>query len=128
MPVYPRPVVDRLMEKTIPEPNSGCWIWLGVVRNSGYGLIGVGSDVDGTRTMKSVHRVAYEEFVGEIPTGLYVLHRCDNKLCVNPEHLFVGTQADNMRDMHIKGRNYWGGVRRSNRPSNNRRRKQWHTL
>ena len=64
----------------------------------GYGEIG-----DGKKIRKG-HRVAYEAFVGQIPDGAFVLHRCDNPLCVNPEHLWLGNNADNMRDMESKGR------------------------
>lgn len=54
--------------------------------------------------MTGAHRVSYRVFVGEIPDGLFVLHRCDNPPCCNPEHLFLGTHLDNMKDMRNKGR------------------------
>lgn len=78
-----------------------CWIWTGLLQKSGYGVI--------KRKQKAVraHRAAYELYVGPIPTGLHVLHRCDNPPCVNPQHLFLGTHVDNMRDMEKKGRAKW---------------------
>lgn len=77
---------------------SGCWIWLGTTR-AGYGLIRSG------RAMVGAHRVAWQLYVGQIPTGMDVLHRCDIPACCNPGHLFIGTHADNMADKKAKGRN-----------------------
>lgn len=81
-----------------PEPNTGCWLWFGY-RQNGYGRI-----MRGSRQHLLAHRYSYETNVGPIPDGLDVLHRCDVSECVNPEHLFLGTHADNMRDMALKGR------------------------
>jgi hypothetical protein len=80
------------------EPNSYCWLWLSTIHDSGYGLL--------WRNGKHVraHRVSYEHFVGPIPEGLHVCHRCDVPCCVNPDHLFLGTHCDNMRDMASKAR------------------------
>lgn len=85
---------------TMPEPNTGCLFWLGVVNNYGYGLVGV----VGKKSPQLVHRVAYERFVGPIPDGMKVCHRCDTRSCCEPSHLFIGTQKDNLRDMFAKKR------------------------
>lgn len=74
-----------------------CWPWLASTKN-GYGQINVGGEIS------YAHRLSYEFANGEIPSGLFVCHRCDNKSCVNPVHLFLGTQQDNMDDMIAKGR------------------------
>lgn len=82
---------------------NGCWLWSLTVNSWGYGRIG--KTILGER---AAHRLAYRAFVGPIPEGLRVLHNCpggDNSRCCNPEHLFLGTDADNMRDMVSKGRN-----------------------
>ena len=85
--------------KVSEEDANGCWIWQQSSDKDGYGKI----VVDGV--LKRAHRLSYETFVGEIPDGLYVLHRCDVRNCVNPQHLFLGTHQDNMDDMNSKGRN-----------------------
>ncbi len=95
-----RPLADRFWEKVSPEPNTGCWLWVGAYRDGGYGALGVGA------TSRSAHRVAWELTHGPVPDGMEVCHTCDLPTCVNPEHLFLGTHLDNMRDRDAKGRGH----------------------
>lgn len=82
--------------------NTACWIWIG-----SYGSTGYGRFWDGTRDT-SAHRYSYTLHYGEIPDGLWVLHRCDNPTCVRPDHLFLGTRQDNVDDMIAKNRHRQG--------------------
>lgn len=88
----------------IPEPNTGCWIWL----NSADTSNGLANFLYGTTNYQGrrfkAHRFAWIIANGEIPIGLNVLHKCDFTLCVNKDHLFLGTQRDNMRDCAAKRR------------------------
>jgi hypothetical protein len=94
----------------IPEPNSGCLLWTGRYGRHGYGTYGGGRI--GER--RQAHRVVWEDVNGPIPDGLFVLHRCDVRGCVNPDHLFLGTAKDNTRDMMAKGRAHFvGGLHNS---------------
>lgn len=92
----------RFSDKYIPEPNSGCWLWVAGTKGNGYGQFqlrhrrGMGPEF--------AHRVSYELHCAEIPKGKVVLHTCDNRACVNPDHLRVGTISDNARDMISKSR------------------------
>ena len=90
----------RLMGRVRVTP--GCWLWMGNTNAGGYGSLGV-TEAGRTRTVYA-HRLAYELFVGPIPAGLFVCHRCDVKRCVNPAHLYAGTPKDNTRDMIARGR------------------------
>lgn len=110
-------LAQRLEEKSIPEPNSGCWLWLGSTIPTGYGVIGV----DGKNWR--AHRAAWRAYRGEVGS-LHVLHRCDNPGCINPDHLFLGTHTDNMRDRRDKGRQglnpprgekHWARIQKMNR-------------
>lgn len=80
---------------------AGCWLWNASKDGKGYGVIGLSVPV---RRHGKAHRVSWELHKGAIPAGMAVLHKCDTPACVNPEHLFLGTQADNMRDCSAKGR------------------------
>lgn len=90
----PVSVPERLLRNIERLPWSGCWIWLGDTIPSGYGVMR-SSDY---RKREYAHRLAWTSWKGEIPNGLFVCHKCDVKSCINPEHLFVGTQKENMQD------------------------------
>lgn len=91
--------VERFLAKTTPVPEAGCWLWTGASHPTGYGRFGITS----TR-VEFAHRAAWLLFRGPIPAGMYVCHKCDVPLCVNPDHLFIGSATDNMRDASRKGR------------------------
>lgn len=89
-------------DKFIPEPNSGCWLWLFGSFSSGYGCLRVGS------TVWYAHRLSWTLYKGPIPVGVCVLHKCDTRLCVNPQHLFLGSKGDNNADRASKDRSATG--------------------
>jgi hypothetical protein len=90
---------DPLFERV--DKTGDCWIWTGAKTPEGYGMMRRGH---GTRY---AHRIVVEMVYGPIPDGMYACHHCDNPPCVRPDHLFIGTPQDNVRDMHAKGRGTW---------------------
>lgn len=84
---------------------TGCMEWLGTVNNLGYGMVSFQkAPGKANRTSTTAHRKFYELTHGELPAGVQVNHKCDNRRCINPDHMFIGTQTDNIRDMMAKGR------------------------
>lgn len=95
----------RLLQKVEVNPNTGCWIFTGSLTPGGYGQIGMGSARDGTRRVRSAHRVSYEVFVGPIPPGYELDHLCRKRACIFPNHLQPVTKAENIR--RGEGGAYW---------------------
>lgn len=93
-----------ILDRIIKDLGTGCWNWTAYKNKDGYAF--GGKNVALCRSTKEVliHRASYVFYKGAIPAGLYVLHRCDNPSCVNPDHLFLGTHQDNMNDMWNKER------------------------
>lgn len=94
----PIPIADRFWSKV--EKTDGCWLWTGSTHPFGYGQL---STSHGERPARA-HRLAYELAHGNIPSGMHVLHACDNPRCVRPDHLMLGTPKDNMRGASARGR------------------------
>lgn len=92
------PLSKRFFDKVMPEPNTGCWLWIGAINESSYGSMRVNK-----KTLLA-HRISFELHSRPIPKGKLVLHRCDNSLCVNPAHLYIGTDSDNTKDKLLRGR------------------------
>ena len=88
----------RFLNAVTKNEETGCWEWKKSLNARGYGQM----NVNGKN--REMHRLGYEIFNGEISEGLYVLHKCDNRKCCNPDHLWLGTQKDNIQDMIKKGR------------------------
>lgn len=99
---------QRFWEKV--NKTDSCWLWTGAKRNKGYGAFVYAKD--GEVIQGRAHRYSYEIHKGDIPTGMFVLHSCDNPACVNPAHLALGSNQDNVTDMMKKGRHVSGGTYR----------------
>ena len=101
--------MERFYEKVDAGPGGGCHLWMASTTSEGYGQLWVGDKNIGA------HRIAWELRNGPIPDGLCVLHTCDRRECVNPNHMFLGTRADNAEDRDAKGRHKPGrGERHGN--------------
>lgn len=103
MPTKPMNQKDRV-RRAVTIDERGCWIWGLQKDRVGYGRLTVNMGSRKNYRSESAHRYAYELWIGVIPDGMCVLHRCDNRACCNPDHLFIGTQKDNIHDMHAKER------------------------
>lgn len=86
------------LERSIPVPECGCWIWTGAQCGKGYGLVSIG------RRTQRAHRVAFHYATGVDPGSMHVLHKCDTPSCINPMHLMLGTNTDNVADKVAKNR------------------------
>lgn len=92
---------EVLTRGSVPEPNTGCQLWTRAYDSYGYGSLGFRG-----RSLRA-HRLSYETYVGPIPNGLLVCHSCDTPACINPKHLFLGTDKENTRDSLRKGRRWF---------------------
>lgn len=93
---------ERFEQKYQPVTETGCWLWTASLGPRGYG------NFNRAGSIERAHRVSFELYVGPIPNDLSVLHKCDTPTCVNPAHLFLGTQLENVVDRQMKERNARG--------------------
>ena len=100
---------ERFSAYTV-EKKDGCWKWIGYLDPNGYGRLNI------KNVPILAHRISYQLYRGGIPKGMSICHKCDNPFCVNPDHLFLGTQKDNMDDMINKGRDHKRGMKGSEHP------------
>lgn len=99
---YPRTDPFQRWAAKVKKLPVGCWMWVGGKGSHGYGSMMI--EKTPAARFETAHRLSWIFHVGEIPNGMQVLHKCDTRLCVNPEHLFLGTQRDNIDDCIAKGR------------------------
>jgi len=98
---FPHAFVARFHTKY--QKSNGCWLWQAALYKNGYGQVCIGRHRDGTQHNTQAHRIAYVLAHGDIPAGKVVMHSCDIKACVNPAHLSLGTQHENLRDAVTRG-------------------------
>lgn len=110
---------DRFWSKV--EKSDGCWVWTGSTERGGYGHM----CLTNSRKMGKAHRISWELHFGKIPDGMMVCHHCDNPPCVRPDHLFLGSNSDNVADMIAKKRD-WRSVRPEAQPSGDRHGRRLH--
>ncbi len=89
---------EKFMNLVMPEPNTGCWIWIGRFDNNGYGRL------SHREKYQVAHRYSFALFNGDFDVKEWVLHKCDNPFCVNPDHLYLGDAKQNMIDRDTRGR------------------------
>lgn len=97
-------IIERFWEGFIPEPNSGCWLWEKAIGTKGYGRLW--SDVEDR--LLQAHEVSYTIHFSVVNFGLQVLHKCDNKPCVSPYHIYAGTHGQNVKDAISRRRYKYG--------------------
>lgn len=97
-PTDPQHLANRLANGIASAPDGGCWEWTRITNGDGYGQLRVAG------RMVYAHRLAYELGIGPIPDGMHILHQCDNPRCINPAHLSIGTQSQNMKECSDRGR------------------------
>lgn len=99
LPYRRAPLAERFAEKFVKNAWTGCWEWIAARHKAGHGKFAVSS-----KDIQFAHRVSWMLHRGDIPDGMWVLHKCDNPRCVNPEHLYLGDHAQNTADMVSRGR------------------------
>lgn len=97
-----RTLEQRFLSRIGARPKCGCWLWLGAKDRKGYGRLASLGMVDASTIY--VHRLSFSLYCGEIPPGMMICHTCDVPACCNPDHLFIGTNGDNVRDSVRKRR------------------------
>lgn len=105
-------ITEALMRFVSPEPNTGCWLWTGALARANYGACNLRKYGE-----QYAHRAVWRATHGPVPDGLCVLHRCDNTLCCNPEHMLLGTQLENIADRQKKNRQAKGERNRARIPA-----------